>query len=196
MRAIEAYIQMKEVISSMIDISDEEYEQFIEGCSFKEAKRKTIIAQKGVVPNEIIFIIEGLLRVVIVDQKGLEHTIHFAMENQFIADYSSFIQAKPSVQILETLENTSYIAIPRSAVKWGYDNLRQGDRLGRFIAEYYFMYQDDRINNQYLRTPQERYEHITQIFPNIHNRAPQHMIASYLGITSVHLSRLKKNRKT
>ena len=44
----------------------------------------------------------------------------------------------------------------------------------------------------YIRTPKQRYDSITDVFPNIHNRVPQHMIASYLGITPIHLSRLKK----
>jgi len=82
--------------------------------------------------------------------------------------------------------------MPRSAIEWGYRELKQGDRLGRLIAEFYFIYQDNRINNQYIRSPKERYNSISQVFPNIHNRVPQHMIASYLGITPIHLSRLKK----
>jgi hypothetical protein len=57
---------------------------------------------------------------------------------------------------------------------------------------YYFIYQDDRIKNNYIRTRKERYDSINEVFPNIHNRVPQHMIASYLGITPIHLSRLKK----
>ncbi len=46
--------------------------------------------------------------------------------------------------------------------------------------------------NMYARTLKQRYDSITDVFPNIHNRVPQHMIDSYLGITPVHLSRLKK----
>lgn len=46
--------------------------------------------------------------------------------------------------------------------------------------------------NTYVRTPKQRYDNITDVFPDIHNRVPQHMIASYLGITPIHLSRLKK----
>ncbi len=44
----------------------------------------------------------------------------------------------------------------------------------------------------YIRTSKQRYDNITDVFPNIHNRVPQRMIASYLGITTIHLSRLKK----
>jgi hypothetical protein len=64
--------------------------------------------------------------------------------------------------------------------------------MGRLIAEFYFVYQDNRVRNMYARTAKERYDGISKIFPNIHHRVPQHMIASYLGITPVHLSRLKK----
>jgi hypothetical protein len=102
------------------------------------------------------------------------------------------------VYTLEALERTEAIVLPRTSIEWGYQHLEQGDRLGRLIAEYYFIYQDQRIYNLYSRTPKERYDAITEVFPDIHNRVPQHMIASYLGITSVHLSRLKKEdrRKT
>jgi hypothetical protein len=85
------------------------------------------------------------------------------------------------------------VVLPRPAIEWGYENLAEGQKMGRLIAEYYFIYQDERIKNMYIRTPKQRYDNITEVFPNIHNRAPQHMIASYLGVTPVHLSRLKKS---
>jgi hypothetical protein len=97
-----------------------------------------------------------------------------------------------SIQTIQALEDTEVVVIPRSAIEWGYANLNEGDKFGRLVAEFYFIYHDNRIKNLYARTPKERYDTITEVFPNIHNRAPQHMIASYLGITPVHLSRLKK----
>ena len=102
---------------------------------------------------------------------------------------------RPSVYSLQALEDTSVIVMPRSIIEWGYQELREGDKLGRLIAEYYFFYQDTRIKNMFALTPKERYDSIAEVFPNIHNRVPQHMIASYLGITPVHLSRLKNQRK-
>ncbi len=79
------------------------------------------------------------------------------MENQFIADYSNFIQQQPSIYTLQTLEETQVLILPRSAIEWGYKNLTDGQKMGRLIAEYYFIYQDDRIKNLYIRTPKERY---------------------------------------
>ncbi len=125
----------------------------------------------------------------------MEHTIHFALENQFIADYSNFIQKLPSFYSLQALEETEVVVLPRATIDWGYEHLQAGQKMGRLIAEYYFIYQDDRIKNTYIRTPKQRYDSITEVFPNIHNRVPQHMIASYLGITPIHLSRLKKAKQ-
>lgn len=176
----------------MITISEEELKGLLSSCFIKKFKRKEILSHPGLIPNEIFFINEGIIRVLVNDQSGEEHTIHFALENQFIADYSCFIQQQPSIYTLQALEDTSCVVLPRSAIVWGYRELKQGDKLGRLIAEFYFIYQDNRINNQYISSPKLRYDSISQVFPNIHNRVPQHMIASYLGISPIHLSRLKK----
>ena len=126
------------------------------------------------------------------DAKGNDQTIHFALEHNFICDYANFIMQKPSNYYLQTIEPTEIVILPRAVVEWGYANLQEGEKLGRLIAEYYFIYQDERIKNNYIRTPKERYDTITDIFPDIHNRVSQRHIASYLGITPIHLSRIKK----
>ncbi len=181
-----------QVILKMISASEKEMKQLLAGCFIKTFQRQETLTYPGVIPNDIFFINKGMIRIIVCDNEGTEHTIHFALENQFIADYSSFIQQQPSLYKLQALEETEVVVMPRSVVEWGYKNLLEGDKLGRLIAEFYFIYQDNRIKNLYARTPKERYDTIAEVFPNIHNRVPQHMIASYLGISPVHLSRLKK----
>ena len=187
--------QINYVISQMIDVSETELNDLLEQCSIKTYKRQEVLSQPGVIPNDIFFINKGLIRVMIIDKDGVEHTIHFALENQFIADYSCFIQQEVSLYTLQAVEDTEVVVLPRKSIEWGYENLREGQKLGRLIAEFYFIYQDDRIKNQYIRSPKQRFDTITHVFPNIHNRVPQHMIASYLGISPVHLSRLKNDSK-
>jgi CRP-like cAMP-binding protein len=184
--------QIKQVMRQMINVSEDELNDFLSGAIVKTFKRQEIISSPNIIPNDIFFINKGIIRVLITDNKGTEHTIHFALENQFIADYSNFIQQQSSIYNLQTLEETQVVILPRSTIEWGYNNLKEGQKMGRLVAEYYFIYQDDRIKNNYIRTPKQRYDSITEVFPNIHNRVPQHMIASYLGISPIHLSRLKK----
>ena len=184
--------QIRQAIKQMISATEDELNDFLNLAIIKTFKRQEIVSRPNAIPNEIFFINKGLIRIIVIDNGGTEHTIHFALENQFIADYSCFMQKQSSLYTLQTVEETEVVVLPRSAIEWGYKNLKEGQKMGRLIAEFYFIYQDDRIKNQYARTPKQRYDSITEVFPNIHNRVPQHMIASYLGITPVHLSRLKK----
>ncbi len=186
---------IKQVIHSMIQASDREMNQFLEDSRVATYQPYEVLAEPGVIPESIFFISHGLVRVIIADQAGDEHTIHFAFENQFIADYSGFILQQPGMYYMQALEETQVIILPRKSIEWGYSNMQEGQKLGRLIAEFYFIYHDNRIKNLYARTPLERYNALAEVFPNIHNRVPQHMIASYLGITPVHLSRLKKNNR-
>ncbi|MCR9015572.1 Crp/Fnr family transcriptional regulator [Aquiflexum gelatinilyticum] len=183
---------LRQAMRQMIDISEQELEVFFGKIFSKTFKRQEILSAPGIVPDEIFFIVKGMVRVVVTDHAGTEHTVHFAMENQFIADYTSFLTNQDSIYTLQALEETTVVVLPREAVYWGYENLKEGQKMGRLIAEFYFVYQDTRVRNMYSRTSKERYDSISEVFPGIHNRVPQHMIASYLGITPVHLSRLKK----
>jgi CRP-like cAMP-binding protein len=184
--------QIREAIRQMIRISENELDIFLSFCAVKTFKRKVFLSLSNKVCNEVFFINKGMTRSILVDKDGVEHTTHFTIENQFIADYASYLQCLPSIYAIQAIEDVDVVIMPRKAIDWGYKNLEQGDKLGRTIAEYYFIYNDNRIKTLYTLQPKERYELIDGVFPNIHNRVPQHMIASYLGITPIHLSRLKK----
>lgn len=184
--------QIRQVMTQMIAVSEAELDDFLSRAFVKTFRRYETLSQPDAVPNEVFFVNKGVIRVLIADNEGDEHTVHFALENQFIADYSNFMLKQPAMYTLQALEEVEVVVLPRSAIEWGYQHLKEGQKMGRLIAEFYFVYQDNRIKNMYARTPKQRYDSITDVFPNIHNRVPQHMIASYLGITPVHLSRLKK----
>ena len=185
--------QIQQFIRQFIQVTEEEMNDFLPQLSIRRFKKNTVITVANHVPNHVFFINKGLVRVITTDREGEEHTVYFAFENQFVADYVNFLQKTPSSSALQTLEDTEVVVMPRSALEWVYKNIREGEKIGRLIAEYHFIRQDNYIKNIYLRSPKERYDSITDTFPEIHNRVPQHMIASYLGITPVHLSRLKKS---
>lgn len=183
---------LAQAIRSLIAISDQELEVFVDKCHRKSFPKKSLLSDSAKLIDEIYFIESGLIRVMISDPEGKEHTTHFAYENQFIADYNAFLTGQKSFYQLQALEETHTMVLTREAIRWGYAHLKEGQKLGRLIAEYYFIYLDNRIQQMYSLSPKQRYDHLNQVFPHLHQRVPQHMIASYLGITPVHLSRLKR----
>ena len=106
----------------MIDISEDELNDFLKQCITKTFKRNEIASRPNAIPNEIFFINKGLLRETITDSDGVEHSIHFALENQFMADYSSFLLKQPSIYTLKAEEETKVVVMPRAAIEWGYKN--------------------------------------------------------------------------
>ncbi|MFM9949594.1 MAG: Crp/Fnr family transcriptional regulator [Saprospiraceae bacterium] len=122
-------------MKQVINVSEDELNDFLNQAVIRTFKRQETISRPDDIPNEIFFINKGLIRVLITDNEGTEHTIHFALENQFIADYSNFIQVQPSIYGLQTLEETEVVILPRTTIEWGYKNLIDGQKMGRLIAD-------------------------------------------------------------
>jgi CRP-like cAMP-binding protein len=184
---------MHQVISSYIEITDKEWTLYSSMLGVKKIKKKTRLLSEGTLCKEVFFINSGLLRIYFVDNNGEEKTFHFALENTFATDYNSFLKEIPSNYSIQAMEDTEVFVLSLEMVQDGYQKLQQGEKLGRRIAEDYFMMFNDKIQAIYTQTPLERYKDLTLSFPNIFQRVPQHFIASYLNISAVHLSRLKNS---
>lgn len=74
---------LSHAIQQLITVSATELNSFLGMCMIKKLKRYEVVSRPGSIPNEIFFINKGLIRVIITDNEGVEHSIHFAIENQF-----------------------------------------------------------------------------------------------------------------
>lgn len=178
------------VISTYIEISDEEWARYSSMLRVKEIKKKSIILSEGNICREVFFINKGLLRIFFVDNNGEEKTFHFALEKTFATDYKSFLKEIPSNYSIQAMEDTQVLVMSFDMILGGYKMFTNGEKLGRLLAEDYFCMFNDKIQAMYTQTPLERYNDLACSFPKIFQRVPQHLIASYLNISPVHLSRL------
>lgn len=188
----DAKIAFRKAIEQLIDLNEEEWLYYSSHLKIKTYKKNEFVLNAGKRCNEVFFINSGLLRVFFTDKDGNEATFHFSMENDFASDYESFLLRKPSKYYIQAMENTEIIVMSHWLVNDGYQKLKNGEKLGRQLAEKYFIIFSNKIQSIYTQTPLERYKQMSEQFPGILQRIPQHYIASYLNITPVHLSRLKK----
>ena len=184
---------IKKVISNYIEISNEEWISYSSKFCVKEIEKKEIILSQGDICRDVFFVVDGLLRVFFVDNDGEEKTFHFSFENTFSVDYESFLKKIPSNYTIQAMEDTTIVLMSYEMLHEGYKSLRNGEKLGRLLTEEYFFIFNDKIQAIYTQSPIERYNNLTEKFPNILQRIPQHYIASYLNISPVHLSRLKNS---
>jgi len=166
-------------------------------CEIVNVKKGEIIIKSGVKQNYIYFICSGLVRNFLFTDAGEIKTYGFRMENMTSTGYSNYnykdnLKAKVSV---ECLEPCIMIKIPINAVSFMVEHSAVADKVGRYMAEMHVMELVDFLIDLDTKTILEQYNSLDDRYPNIHQRVPQHIIASYLGTTPVHLSRLKNARK-
>ena len=178
-------------ITSIIEVNNDEWNYFSGLFEVKELKKKEILLHADTICKNIYFVNSGLLRIYFTDNNGRESSFHFVPEHDFATDYESFLQQTPSKYFIQALEDTQVVIISNNMVLDGFKKLRYGEKLGRKLTEKYFILYCKKIQALYTQTPLDRYREMNKLFPFVLQRVPQHYIASYLNISSVHLSRLK-----
>lgn len=187
------FTSIRNLILSYIEIDDAEWELCRSMLTVKRVRKKEILISRGEICDNIYFVVNGLLRICFFDQNDEEKIFHFSLENTFATDYQSFLRKTPSDFDIQAIENTTVIVITFEMLELLYQNLRYGERLGRLIAEDYFFLMNDKVKAFYRESPLQRYNSMNKVFPKILRRVSQRYIASYLNISAVHLSRLKRD---
>ncbi len=171
-----------------------EEEKSIVGEAFKErrVKRKHFILQKGDICKHHTFVVEGCFRMYLVDEKGKEHNLQFAIENWWITDIGSFYSEEPSRLYIEALENATVLQLKKDdQIKLFDDNLKF-NQIFRVITENALVSAHRRILENISSTAEERYLDFLKTYPHFFNRISNVQIASYLGVTPEFLSTIRK----
>ncbi|GAB4054230.1 Crp/Fnr family transcriptional regulator [Spirosoma litoris] len=147
----------------------------------------------GDVCHSVGFVVEGLLRYYILDD-GQEHTYDFSPEQHFTCNYESFLTKTPSVRFIQAIEHTSLLVISYDNLQRLYDRLQEGQKFGRLVAEELFVGMLQKLTSFYNETAEERYDTLLRSFPDLQERVPQYVIASYVGIKPQSLSRIRAQR--
>ncbi|KZL17350.1 MULTISPECIES: Crp/Fnr family transcriptional regulator [unclassified Pseudovibrio] len=157
-----------------------------------EMGRKASLLDQGDVSQKLFFVEAGCLRLYRVDEEGEDTTLFFFMEGEMVASFESFLQSEPSEFGIEAVAPTIVQCIEKTSVFELLDkNLEfrtlTFDMLISRLASYQRLFL-----NTIRNSPQKRYEDLVKSNPKLFETVPQHYIASYLGVTPVSLSRIRK----
>lgn len=175
----------------LVKPNDEEWAEFTSCMYLKHIPKKGFFLRSGEVCTSVGFITRGAIRYYH-EKDGNEYSGNFSFENSFVTDYDSFLTRKPSLYSFSALEPTDIIVFHYEDVQSLYDRSKLWERFGRLIAEHIFIEVQRRKNSLVFDSPEEQYQSLIKDRPKILERIPQHMIATYLGITPVHLSRIRR----
>jgi signal-transduction protein with cAMP-binding, CBS, and nucleotidyltransferase domain len=184
------YYKFLDYIDKITPLTSDERDIFLRKIMIKEYKKGEIIIQEGVKSNYVYFIQKGIVRNFINQNNK---TLNFRSEGMIVTGYSiyNYEQGFKSKMNVECLEDCTFILIPVDTIHYVVENFKYGDRLGRYLAEKHILELLESLIVRECKSFMERYSDLNVKYTNIHQRVPQHYIASCLGTTPVHLSRLK-----
>jgi len=158
-----------------------------------EVSAKTILLDEGKNSQHYIFIEKGCVRAFF-NNNGDDKTVQFFFENEGLTSFDSFINNVPSQFTIETIEPSVIYLLPKQYVLQLMEELSHEQDFAQIILQTSARRQTHYINEfvSFIRdTAEQRYQNLLDNRLHIIQRVPQHYIASYLGVSTVHLSRIK-----
>lgn len=174
-----------------VPITVEEEDQIRSFLTPKKLRKKQYLLQEGDVCKAMAFVEKGVLREYSIDDGG-EHIIQFALEGWTISDLFSFLTGESATYNIDALEDAELVLISKSAHEELLQTQPKYETYMRLLITNAYIALQRRLTAIISTPAEEQYTSFTQIYPDIVQRVPQHMIASYLGLTPETLSRVRK----
>ena len=175
-----------------VSFSEQEKELIKRHLIPRDVPKNQILIDLGEVAKELFFINHGLIRFYYLTEEGDEITGFIFQENMFAGSHESFFNHEPSTQVLETLEACELLVLNDDKLHQLYREVPKMNTLGRKILEQRMAFAQKVIAALIINKPKDRYTTYRDLHPHLENRIPQHILATYLGITPVSLSRIRK----
>ena len=173
-------------------LSESGYALFKTAFTSKKIKRKQFFLHEGDVCKHFAFIVKGAMRQYLVDDKGVEHIVHLGIENWWMGDRESWVMLTPSKYYIDAWEDTELLLITRADTLKLVYQFPAFNELLRLLDERNNIATQKRITSSISFAAEKRYADFVNTHPDFLQRFPQHIIASYLGITKETLSRIRK----
>ena len=178
-------------IKNSIQLSLEAEEYLISISKEKTVPKGSILIRQGQSVNKIFFVTGGCLRSYCTDKSGKEHTLHFAIKNNWISDYIAIHGNENASLSIECLTESNIIEFNAKEINGMLTLFPELEPFQRGNLERLFVSLQKRILNQLQLSAAERYDLFLVQYPNLEQNTRNYHIASYLGITQESLSRIR-----
>lgn len=175
-----------------ISFSQEEVNSIEDKFEKLNLKKGTALLNAGELVSNQYFVYSGCLRTYFIDNFGKEHTLQFAINDWWISDYTAFFTTTKALMNIETIQDATLYKVSQKDMEALYSKIPQLETFFRKKMEKAFASFQKRILASLAQSAKERYVSFISTYPNIEQSVKNYHIASYLGITTESLSRIRK----
>jgi len=173
------------------DFTKEELKQICAAATARKLRRRQFILQEGEICRFKIFVSSGLLKTARIKEDGTEYIMRFTAENTWTTDRESLENQTPSKLNIEALEDTELVLFTRAAAHELWQTIPTFRALSDKLIVNHLDASQERIFMNISYTSEEKYHSFITTYPDLFNRVPLHMVASYLGVSRETLSRIR-----
>lgn len=142
------------------------------------------------------FVVRGALKAFYINaENGKEEILYLAIDEWWATDIESFQKQRPSIYSIQAIKETTLLQIRYDAFQAMLHQIPKLERFFRIILENYLGSLQRRIILNNVNDAEQRYFEFLERYPEIAEKVPQYLIASYLGISAEFLSRIRKKNK-
>jgi CRP-like cAMP-binding protein len=179
------------IFNEKVSLTMEEEEVVKQYLTPKKLRKKQYLLQEGDICKHLCFVEKGALRAYVLDETGDEHITAFALEGWTTGDLSSFIKKEPATLNIDALEDCELVLVSKQAHDELLQKLPKYETYIRNLVTDAYIALQKRTTSMISLPLEERYKAFTQMYPSLVQRVPQHMIASFMGLSPETLSRVK-----
>jgi CRP-like cAMP-binding protein len=188
------YIALIDHINKKVNLTDEEAAIFVSFFKLTKVKKRQFIIQPDFVAKYRNYVLQGAFMGYVVADEGHDHVIQLAVEDWWISDYNSYIFQQPATMFVMALEDSIIIQLDYASEQKLKSMNHKYETFFRMMAESSFAGIQRRIISNFTKTAEERFYEFEDKYPQLSNRFPQYVIASFLGMTTQYLSKLRNIR--
>lgn len=155
-------------------------------------RKRQFLLQAGDQCKNFAFIVKGAMRMYTVDEKGIEHIVRLGVEDWWMGDRESFVNATPSNYHIDAWEHCDLLYVTLESTIDMQNKIPAFCTMKMKLDERSMMAHTRRLTSAISSSAEKRYTDFVECYPKLQQRFPQHVIASYLGINKDTLSRVKR----
>lgn len=182
-------------INNTIDtkLTESEFQLISEVFHLKKIRKHQFLLQGGDICRLAAFVVKGSLKKYTIDDSGKENIIELFIENWWAGDKESFMIGTPTPYFIEACENSELLVATKDDIKNKLLKLNFMSKLNNTLTEKQSFQLLKRLHSSQTLTAEQKIEQLQNTYPEFFQRFPQHIIASYLGMTKETLSRIRSN---
>lgn len=183
-------------LKKFIEINDSEFSDIISFFQISNVRKKENLLVEGQICKSHYFVIDGCLRKFFINEKGLEQTTEFAIENWWITDNIAYEHRQVTEFYIQAVETSKILTIDSYSQEKLLIEFPKMERYFRFVYQRAYSASQLRIKYLYAFSKEEFYHHLNKNHPEFVQRIPQYLIASFLGFTPEYLSEIKNKKRS